>query len=138
MIHAVTDVELASRLSFFLWSSIPDDALLKLASEGSLKRPAVLDREIRRMLTDAKSAAIVENFAGQWLRLRNVRNILPNSDLYPDFDENLRQSFRRETEMFFESIIREDPECTGFVDGQTTRFSQRKTGAALWHCRHLR
>ncbi len=125
VIHAVTDVELASRLSFFLWSSIPDDALLKLASEGSLKRPAVLDREIRRMLTDAKSAAIVDNFAGQWLRLRNVINILPNSDLYPDFDENLRQSFRRETEMFFESIIREDRNVLDLLTADYSFINER-------------
>jgi hypothetical protein len=125
VIHAVTDLELASRLSFFLWSSIPDDASLKLASEGSLKRPAVLDREIRRMLTDARSVAIVENFAGQWLRLRNVRNILPNSDLYPDFDENLRQSFRRETEMFFESIIREDRNVLDLLTADYSFINER-------------
>ena len=118
-------MELASRLSFFFWSSIPDDALLKLASEGSLKRPAVLDREIRRMLADPKSAAIVENFAGQWLRLRNVRNILPNSDLYPDFDENLRQSFRRETEMFFESIMREDRNVLDLLTADYSFINER-------------
>ena len=126
VIHAVTDVELASRLSFFLWSSIPDDALVKLALEGSLKRPAVLDREVRRMLADPKSAAIVENFAGQWLRLRNVRNILPNSDLYPDFDENLRQSFRRETEMFFESVaVREDRNVLDLLTADYSFINER-------------
>src|SRR5262245_15559725 len=106
--HRITDVELASRLSFFLWSSIPDDQLLKSASAGNLKQPGTLEREVRRMLADPKSAAFIENFAGQWLHLRNLRNVQPNSDLFPDFDDNLRQSFRRETELFFESIIRED------------------------------
>jgi hypothetical protein len=123
--HPVTDVELAARLSFFLWSSIPDDELLKLASEGSLKRPAVLEREIRRMLADPKSAALVDNFAGQWLRLRNVGNVLPNSDLYPDFDENLRQSFRRETELFFESIIREDRNVMDLLNADYSFINER-------------
>src|SRR5215471_2135473 len=123
--HPVTDVELASRLSFFLWSSIPDDALRKLASEGALKRPAVLEREIRRMLADPKSAALVDNFAGQWLRLRNVKNVLPNSDLYPDFDENLRQSFQRETEMFFESIIREDRNVMDLLNADYSFVNER-------------
>jgi len=120
VIHPVSDVELASRLSFFLWSSIPDDQLLKLADEGSLRRPTVLEREVARMLADPKSDALVENFAGQWLRLRNVKNVLPNSDLFPDFDDNLRQSFRRETELLFQSIIRED---RGVVDLLTADYS---------------
>jgi hypothetical protein len=123
--HPVTDLELASRLSFFLWSSIPDDTLLKLASEGSLKRPAVLEREIRHMLADPKSAALVDNFAGQWLRLRNVKNVLPNSDLFPDFDENLRQAFRRETEMFFESIIREDRNVMDLLNADYSFINER-------------
>ncbi len=106
--EGISPVELASRLSFFLWSSIPDDQLLKTATQGKLKQPATLEREVRRMLADSKSQAFVENFAGQWLRLRNLRNVLPNSDLFPDFDDNLRQSFSRETELFFDSIIRED------------------------------
>jgi hypothetical protein len=106
--HRVTDLELASRLSFFLWSSSPDDELLRAASEGKLNRPGLLENQVRRMLNSPKSEALVDNFAGQWLRLRNVRNVLPNSDLFPDFDDNLRQAFRRETELFFDSIIRED------------------------------
>jgi mono/diheme cytochrome c family protein len=107
-VHRVSDLELASRLAFFLWSSLPDDALLKAAADGNLKTPAGMEREVRRMLNDPKSRAIVDNFAGQWLRLRNVPSVLPNSDLFPDFDDNLRQSMRRETELFFDSIIRED------------------------------
>src|SRR5204863_10018116 len=106
--YSLSDVELASRLSFFLWSSIPDDELLSVAEQGKLKDPATLDAQVRRMLADPKSRAIVDNFAGQWLQLRNVRNVQPNSDLYPDSDDNLRQGFKRETALFFESVLRED------------------------------
>src|SRR5262249_41846644 len=123
--HAVTDLELASRLSFFLWSSIPDDLLLKSAAAGDLKRPSALEREVRRMLADPKSRALVENFAGQWLRLREVRNVLPNSDLSPDFDDNLRQSFRRETELFFESIIREDRNVLDLLNADYSFINER-------------
>ena len=123
--HRVTDVELASRLSFFLWSSIPDDRLLEVAIQGALKRPDVLEREVRRMLTDSKANALVENFAGQWLRLRNVRNVLPNSDLFPDFDDNLRQSFRRETELFFESILQEDRNVLDLMTADYTFINER-------------
>jgi len=124
-VQPISDVELASRLSFFLWSSIPDDHLLDVAAAGNLRRPDILDREVRRMLNDPKSAALVENFAGQWLRLRNVRNVLPNSDLFPDFDDNLRQSFRRETELFFESIIREDRSILDLLVGDYTFVNER-------------
>jgi hypothetical protein len=124
-VHEISDIELASRLSFFLWSSIPDDQLLKSAADGSLKRPAILEREVKRMLADPKSSALVENFAGQWLRLRNVRNVLPNSDLFPDFDDNLRQSFRRETELFFESIIREDRSILDFLTADYSFINER-------------
>jgi len=123
--HPVSDLELASRLSFFLWSSIPDDELLKAAADGTLSRPATLEREVRRMLADPKSGALVDNFAGQWLRLRNVRNVLPNSDLFPDFDDNLRQSFRRETEMFFESIIREDRNVMDLLTADYSFINER-------------
>ncbi|HET9132542.1 MAG TPA: DUF1592 domain-containing protein, partial [Terriglobia bacterium] len=100
----VSDYELASRLSFFLWSTIPDDRLLQLAGTGKLSQPAVLEAEVRRMLSDPRSSALVDNFAGQWLRIRNLGVVSPNSDLFPDFDDNLRQAFRRETEMLFDSI----------------------------------
>jgi hypothetical protein len=106
--HRLTDVEVASRLSFFLWSSIPDETLLARAERGTLQQPAALDAQITRMLADAKSGALVSNFAGQWLQLRNVRSVQPNTNLFPDFDDNLRRSMRRETELLFESIIRED------------------------------
>ncbi|HTB17627.1 MAG TPA: DUF1592 domain-containing protein, partial [Bryobacteraceae bacterium] len=118
--YRVSDAELASRLSFFLWSSIPDDELLGLASEGKLKNPAVFDRQVRRMLADPKSQALVDNFAGQWLQLRNLRNVQPNSDLFPDFDDNLRQSFRRETELLFESVVQED---RGVLDLLTANYT---------------
>jgi len=123
--YRVSDVELASRLSFFLWSSIPDDTLLDLASRGRLKDPVVLDQQVRRMLADPKSSALVENFAGQWLQLRNVRSVLPNSDEFPDFDDNLRQSFRRETELLFESIIREDRNVLDLLRADYTFVNER-------------
>ena len=106
--YRLGDLELASRLSFFLWSSIPDDQLLDTAIQGKLHEPAVLDRETRRMLKDPKANALVHNFAGQWLFLRDLKSTNPDSREFPDFDDNLRQSFSRETEMLFESVLRED------------------------------
>ncbi len=123
--YRLDDFELASRLSFFLWSSIPDDQLLHLASEGKLSNPAVFDREVRRMLADPKSEALVSNFAGQWLQLRNLRNVQPNSDLFPDFDDNLRQSFRRETELLFESIVQEDQSVLDLLTANYTFVNER-------------
>jgi mono/diheme cytochrome c family protein len=123
--HRISDLELASRLSFFLWSSIPDDELLNAAVRGNLRQPATLEREVRRMLMDPKSQAFVENFAGQWLRLRNLRNVLPNSDLFPDFDDNLRQSFQRETELFFDSIVREDRSVLDLLTADYTFVNER-------------
>ena len=118
-------MELASRLSFFLWSSIPDDELLSVAQQGRLKDPATLDAQVRRMLADPKSQAIVDNFAGQWLQLRNVRNVQPNSDLFPDFDDNLRQGLKRETELFFESIMREDRPVLDLMSADHTFLNER-------------
>ena len=106
--YRLTDVELASRLSFFLWSSIPDDELLTAAERGKLKDPAVLEQQVRRMLADPRSKALVENFAGQWLVLKNIRDVSPDADLFPDFDENLRDAFLQETALFFESQLKED------------------------------
>ncbi len=123
--YRIGDFELASRLSFFLWSSIPDDELLQLAGEGKLRNPAVLDRQVRRMLADPKSQALVENFAGQWLQLRNLRNVQPNTDLFPDFDDNLRQSFRRETELLFESIVQEDRGVLDLLTADYTFVNER-------------
>ena len=123
--YRISDVELASRLSFFLWSSIPDDTLLDVAARGRLKDPAVLEQQVRRMLADPRSRALVENFAGQWLHLRNVRSVLPNSDEFPDFDDNLRQAFRRETELLFESIIREDRNVLDLLRADYTFVNER-------------
>jgi mono/diheme cytochrome c family protein len=125
MPYRISDVELASRLSFFLWSSIPDETLLDIASRGRLKDPAVLDQQVRRMLADSRSSALVDNFAGQWLQLRNVRSVLPNSDEFPDFDDNLRQAFRCETELLFESIIREDRNVLDLLQADYTFVNER-------------
>ena len=104
----VSDLELASRLSFFLWSSIPDDELLEAAERGELSAPGGLDRQVRRMLADPRSRALVENFAGQWLQLRKLRNVVPDTATYTAFDENLREAMRRETELFLEHQLRAD------------------------------
>jgi len=123
--YRISDVELASRLSFFLWSSIPDDELLKVAEAGKLKDPAVLEAQVRRMLADERARALVDNFAGQWLQLRNVRNVQPNSDLFPDFDDNLRLAFKTETELFFESIIKEDRSVVDLMTADYTFVNER-------------
>jgi hypothetical protein len=107
-IHPIDPVELASRLSFFLWSSIPDEELLNQAANGSLANPTVLEKQVYRMLADPKAGRFTSNFAGQWLQLRNLKNARPNSFDFPDFDDNLRQAFRQETEMLFASILNED------------------------------
>jgi mono/diheme cytochrome c family protein len=123
--HRLTDVEIASRLSFFLWSSIPDETLLARAERGTLQQPAALDAQITRMLADAKSNALVSNFAGQWLQLRNVRSVQPNTNLFPNFDDNLRRSMRRETELLFESIIREDRSVLDLLRADYTYLDER-------------
>jgi mono/diheme cytochrome c family protein len=123
--YRIDDVELASRLSFFLWSSIPDDELLALAERGKLRNEAVLKQQIARMLADARADAMVTNFAGQWLQLRNVRSVQPNSDLFPDFDDNLRQAFRRETELLFQSIVRENRPVLDLLSADYTFVNER-------------
>jgi hypothetical protein len=124
-VYRISDVELASRLSFFLWSSIPDDVLLKAAAQGTLSRPAMLSQQVKRMLADPKSAALIDNFAGQWLQLRNLKNIVPNNDDFPDFDDNLRQAFRRETELLFDSVIREDRSVLDLLTADYTFVNDR-------------
>ena len=123
--YRLTDLELASRLSFFLWSSIPDDELLGLAIEGKLKDPAVLEKQVRRMLGDARSETLVNNFADQWLYLRNLQSIIPDAREFPDFDDNLRQAMRRETELFFESIMREDRNVLDLLRANYTFVNER-------------
>ena len=107
-LYRISDLELASRLSFFLWSSGPDDELINLAGQGKLRDPKVLEQQLRRMLADPRSQELVKNFAGQWLGLRTLQSQTPEGTVYPDFDDNLRQAMRTEAEMFFESILRED------------------------------
>jgi mono/diheme cytochrome c family protein len=123
--YRVSDIELASRLSFFLWSSIPDEALLDLAERGQLSTPAVLSREVRRMLADPRAEAFITNFAGQWLFLRNLDAAVPVQSIFPDFDDGLRQSFRRETELFFESIVREDRSAFDLLRANYTFLNER-------------
>ena len=124
-VYSISDVELASRLSFFLWSSVPDDELLDLAAKRQLRDPAVLARQVRRMVADARADAFVKNFAGQWLFLRNLDAVVPVQSIFPDFDDALRQSFRRETELFFESIVREDRSALDLLRADYTFVNER-------------
>jgi cytochrome c5 len=123
--YRLTDLELASRLSFFLWSSIPDDELLDLAARGKLSDQATLERQVRRMLADRRSEALVTNFGSQWLYLRNLATHIPDPRLLPDFDDNLRQAMRRETELFFQSIIDEDRSVLDLLRGNYTFVNER-------------
>ena len=123
--YRVSDLELASRLSFFLWSSIPDEALLNVAIAGRLHEPLVLERQVRRMLADPRSQALVDNFAAQWLHLRNLASITPDMRLFPAFDDNLRQAFRQETELFFASVLREDRSVLDLLRADYTFVNER-------------
>ena len=124
-VYHLTDLELASRLSFFLWSSIPDNELLELAIRRKLNDPVTLERQVRRMLSDRRSKALVDNFAGQWLRLRNLRNVTPDPRLFPSFDENLRKALRRETELFVRSQLREDRSVLELLSANYTFVNER-------------
>jgi len=124
-VYRISDVELASRLSFFLWSSIPDAELLEVAARGRLKDGAELDRQIRRMLADPKARALVDNFAGQWLYLRNLRGHVPDQTEFPDFDNTLRSAMLREMELFFDSIIREDRSVLDLMTADYTFVNER-------------
>jgi hypothetical protein len=123
--YRINDLELASRLSFFLWSSIPDDELLEAAARGQLRNQSVLDAHVRRMLADKRSQALVENFAGQWLQFRNIRATTPDKNDFPDFDDNLRQAFARELDLFFASIIREDRSVLDLLMADYTFVDER-------------
>jgi hypothetical protein len=124
-VYRVGDLELASRLSYFLWSSIPDDELLDAALAGRLSQPGEIERQTRRMLADRRSLNLATNFAGQWLRLRNIDGVNPSGTLFRDFDDNLRQAFRRETELFFDSVVREDRSIRTFLKSDYTFLNER-------------
>ncbi|HYW70951.1 MAG TPA: DUF1592 domain-containing protein, partial [Pyrinomonadaceae bacterium] len=121
----LSQYELASRLSYFLWSSMPDDALFAAAERGQLAQPRALEAQVRRMLLDPKAHALVENFGGQWLQVRKLESVKPDRKRFPEFDEYLRLSMRRETEMFFESIIEEDRSILDFIDANYTYLNER-------------
>jgi hypothetical protein len=121
----ISDLELASRLSFFLWSSIPDDELLKVAEQGQLKQPAVLAAQVKRMLADPRAASLVANFGGQWLWLRNLRGASPNADLFPEFDDNLRQALQRETELFLADQLKADRSVVDLLTADYTFLNER-------------
>ena len=124
-IYRVSDVELASRLSFFLWSSIPDDELLNLAEAGRLKDSAVFNQQVKRMLRDPRSKSLVQNFASEWLYLRNLGSKTPDPKLFPEFDDNLREAFQQETELFLESSLREDQSVLRLLDANYTFLNER-------------
>ena len=124
-VYRISDLDLASRLSFFLWSTIPDEELLSAAAQGLLKDPAVLERQVKRMLKDPRAKALVDNFAGQWLYLRNLKTINPDFETFPDFDDNLRQAMKKETDLFIESIIREDRSVMELLNANYTFVNER-------------
>jgi hypothetical protein len=123
--YRISDIELASRLSFFIWSSIPDDQLLKIAQQGTLRQPAVLEQQVRRMLKDPRSEALVDNFAGQWLSIRAIATQVPVAGMFPDFDDNLRNAMRREMELFVEYMIQNDRPVTELLDANYTFVNER-------------
>jgi mono/diheme cytochrome c family protein len=123
--YRITDLELASRLSYFLWSTAPDDELIAIAGQGKLKDPAALEKQVRRMLADPRSEALTANFAGQWLHLRNLKTANPDLYEYPDFDQTLANSMRRETELLFDSVIREDRNVLDLLTANYTYVDER-------------
>ena len=123
--YRLDDLAMASRLSFFLWSSVPDDQLLTLASQGKLKDPIVLEQQVKRMLSDPRSEALVGNFAEQWLHLRNLKSSSPDLEAFPDFDDNLRQSMKQETSLFFDSIVHEDRSVVDLLNADYTFVNER-------------
>jgi hypothetical protein len=123
--HQVSELDLASRLSFFLWSSIPDDELLNTAIAGRLRAPGVLEAQVRRMIADPRADGLMSAFTGQWLQLRNLDKVTPDVLLFPDFDDNVRQAFRRETELLFASIVRENRSALTLLDADYTFVNER-------------
>ena len=124
-VYRISDIQLASRLSFFLWSSIPDDVLMDLAERGELSKPEVLEQQALRMLADPRARSLVTNFADQWLHLRNLESITPDLRLFPDFDDNLRQAFREETELLFDDILRNDRSVLDLLRSDHTFLNER-------------
>ncbi len=123
--YSITDTELASRLSFFLWSSLPDDELLDLVERGELRNPGVLEAQVKRMMIDSRSSGFIENFVGQWLYLRNLDGIYPDPAAFPEFDENLREAFQRETELFIDDQIRSDRSLRELLSADYTYVNER-------------
>jgi hypothetical protein len=121
----LTDIEIASRLAFFLWSSIPDEPLLDLAERGELSKPAILEQQVRRMLADRRASALVNDFAAQWLNLRRLDEVVVHPDFYPDFDDNLLHAFKQETELFIESTLREDRSVADLLRADYTFVNER-------------
>jgi hypothetical protein len=124
-VYPLADLDVASRLSFFLWSSLPDDELLKVAEQGRLKNPVILRQQARRMLADSKSEAMVSNFVGQWLYIRNLKNMVPLSTEFVDFDDNLRRAFATEAELFFASVLRENRSALDLMTADYTFVNER-------------
>ncbi|MEO8256378.1 MAG: DUF1592 domain-containing protein [Acidobacteriota bacterium] len=124
-VFRISDLELASRLSFFIWSSIPDDQLLNLAIQGKLQNDAVLAQQVKRMLADQRARSLGSNFAGQWLYLRNLKSLRPDEDVFPDFDDNLRQAMQRETELLFENVVLEDHSVLELLSADYTFVNER-------------
>src|SRR5687767_11832807 len=118
--YRISDLELASRLSYFLWSSAPDDQLINIAGQGKLREPVVLEQQVKRMLTDLRGEVLIANFAGQWLRLSGLVEITPESTLFPNFTRNLGQSMRREVELLFDSVMREDRDILDLMTANYT------------------
>jgi len=123
--YRISDLALASRLSFFLWSSSPDDELIDVAARGQLRTPAVLEKQVRRMLADPKSAALISNFTGQWLETRGLKTVEPVVNIFPDFDDNLRYAYRREVELFFDAIVHEDHGVREMLTANFTFVNER-------------
>ena len=124
-VRTISDYEFATRLSYFLWSTMPDDTLIQLADRGELRKPGVLEGQVKRMLKDPKSKALVDNFAGQWLMLRNIRTLSPDTGLFPTWDEPLRNAIIKETELYFDYIVREDRSVLEFLDSDYTFANER-------------
>lgn len=122
--HHINDYELASRLSYFLWSSMPDEELFRLAGDRKLHKPGMLQAQVKRMLLDPKSSALVDNFAGQWLELRNLDSVKPDPDRFPEFDASLRNAMRQETRLFFEAVMHENRSILDFIDGKFTFLNE--------------